>query len=76
MYLVFLKALVAYIEAINAVCATIDEKDGLTPYLDRVPVLLDGELCGYLQDEVGGEYTYLPAEENDRAWWDNRPWKH
>lgn len=74
MYERFLETVLAYVRALNAAGEKTDESDGQTPYLDRVPVLLEDGLCGFLVDEIGGEYSYVPATAAELAWWDSRPW--
>lgn len=74
MYAEFLEMVLAWIEALNRV-----EKDhpgdirGMTPYLSRIPVVLDEMLCGFLVDEVGGVWSYAEATPADRMWWERRP---
>lgn len=72
MYEEFLKAILAYVQALNAV-----EKDipADAAYLANVPVCMDHELVGFLVDEVGGVWSYRDADDDDRAWWADRPMK-
>lgn len=63
MYEDYLETVLIYIRALNAAEAEIIPKikDGLTPNLGRIPVVLDGCLSGYLADEVGGSWSLQDA---------------
>ena len=74
MYLRFLEGLVTYVKVLNDACQGLDENDFLTPYLNHVPVLLEDDICGFLRDDIGGEFMFEPATEQEREWWNNRPW--
>ena len=57
MYQEFIVTLGKYMEALDAVQDSITEKEGLTPYLGKIEVMLDGEVCGHLVgDEFGFHY--------------------
>ncbi len=71
----FLAAVLAYVKALNDAAKGVDEKSGLAPYVNHVPVILEDCLCGFLVDEIGGTYQYEPATVTELAWWDARPWK-
>lgn len=73
MYAQFLSAVLHYINAFDAACGVMDESDGLTPYVNYVPVLLEGELCGFLIDETDGAFAYEPCTLAQRDWWEERP---
>lgn len=73
MYKEFLEAVLAYVTALNHASESIDEKDGLTPYVNFIPVLIDNELCGFLNDEIGASYQYREATAQEREWWTKRP---
>ena len=73
MYEEFLTALLTYVQAMNKATNSIDEKAGLTPYLQFLPVILEGDLAGFLVDEVGGSYQYVEATAEERSWWASRP---
>lgn len=69
MYEDFLRGLLTYLEALNKACQSVDESKGTIPYLDLVPVVLEGELCGFLTDEIGGEFCYEAATPAQQEWW-------
>jgi len=69
----FLEAVLAYTRALNEAATGIVEQPYRTPYVQFVPVLMDANLCGFLSDEIGGEYQYLPATDAQREWWEARP---
>lgn len=76
MYEEFLKAVLTYVAALNGaerVNAAMEADDSLIPYVAFVPVLLDDQICGFITDEIGGAYSYAQATEEQREWWDNRP---
>ena len=63
-YRTYLEAVVEYLKALNSAVANIAVAPGvemLKPYLGEIPVLLDGCLCGFLVDELGGEFMLLEA---------------
>lgn len=50
-----------YIKALNAADAQIlsgDCPDGLTPGLERIPVVQDEQVIGHLVDEIGGAWSF------------------
>ena len=74
MYREFLESVLFHIVALNQTAETLKDADeNLTPYVNFVPVFLDTDLCGWLQDEVGGQYSYTPVTQEEREWWDARP---
>lgn len=73
MYKEFLEAVLAYVTALNQTSNSLDEKDGLTPYVTMVPVILEDQLCGFISDEIGGAYSYHEASDEARNWWSIRP---
>lgn len=73
MYEEYLRALLAYIVALNSVTAEVEEKDGMTPYLHSVPLCMEGDLVGFLRDEIGGAWSYHEATEAERVWWAAKP---
>lgn len=72
MYLEFLRALTLYIAALNEASDKTDD-DSMTPYVQFVPVIIYDDLCGFINDEVGGAYSYEEATEAERIWWSYRP---
>lgn len=64
-YLEFAETIAVYMRALTAAQESIDEKEGLTPYLGRVEVKLDGTVVGYLVDEdgIGFHYESAPIPE-------------
>lgn len=81
MYLEFLKSLGVWIEALNDGVGEVDSLltgvDGdLTCYVNHVPVIMCGELVGFISDDLGGVYHYDQATGPEQEWWDKRPsWK-
>lgn len=75
MYLDFMRALCVYIEKLKEAIDEIDETKAV-PYVDRVPVMLDGELVGWLVDDIGGEFQYELSTPEEQEWWDSRPWQN
>ena len=78
MYQQFLEGVLGYIKVLNIVDEERMRRDvdpWMTPYVQQVPVILDGDLCGFLVDETGGEggWMYEPATDTLREWWDTRP---
>ena len=64
MYQEFLKGILTYVDALNTATRALDEGDGLTPYLGDVEVMLEGELVGYLRDEIGGSWSYFEVRHS------------
>ncbi len=62
MFTEFVKTLAVYMEALEKVQESVDEKEGLTPYLGRVEVMLDGQLVGHLIDEGDIGFRYEEVE--------------
>jgi hypothetical protein len=73
MYEQFLNALLNYIRALNQACKETDETDGLAPYVQWVPVIMENDVCGFLIDEIGGSYQYHEVTPEEREWWKQRP---
>lgn len=73
MYLEFMETLAKYIRALNETSNSIEEMVGLTPYLEFIPVFVDGDLCGFLADYTGGYFSYEDVTEAQREWWAARP---
>lgn len=74
MYQEFLKVILAYIEALNEAdrkLGDVGQSNDMRPYLRRISVEFQGELCGYLADEIGGVWSWQEAtpfeKEADRA---------
>ena len=77
MYVTYLKALAALLEALNGSMKTIDEMEGqefLKPYVQFAPVFLEGDLCGFISGEHGGEYSYFEVTKEQSEWWESGPW--
>lgn len=76
MYRIYLETIVAYQTVLNFVARTVastDDDPYLKPYLGEIPVLLDAGLCGFLVDEMSGEFMLVEADAAMMAWWDARP---
>ena len=51
-----------------------DELTSSDYFLQNSPVLdAEGELAGFITDDLGGSYHYREATEADRIWWSYRP---
>lgn len=74
MYVSFLRRIVALLQSVNAANKDSDIGGGSEVYTNDIPVLYDGDLAGFLRDEIGGDYNYVPATEKDQEWWALRPW--
>lgn len=69
MYQEYIATVLAYIEALNAADKRITEQrldDHMVPYLGRIPVVFEGELNGWLADEIGGAWSYQDATREER----------
>lgn len=63
----FLAAVLSYIQALNEADKKVIPKfsEGLTPYLGRIPVILENSLCGWLEDVADGAWTYQDATKEE-----------
>jgi hypothetical protein len=75
-YRIYLETIVEYLRALNhasrAVAASPGD-EGLKPYLGEIPVVLEGMLCGFLVDELDGEFMLMESTPDMVAWWEARP---
>jgi hypothetical protein len=78
MYEEFLEAVLKYVKALNQVSKDLDtiENQDMVPYVQFVPVLFGGMLEGFINDEIGGQYSYTPASAAEKEWWKARPGVH
>jgi hypothetical protein len=72
-YLQFAEGIVHYIKKLNAACAEIEEQHAFVPYLQRVPLLLEDDLCGFFIDDADGSFHYQPATDAQQKWWEQFP---
>ena len=66
MYEDFLRAILLYLEMLNAAERKLIDMgmgSGSLPYLGKIPVELEGVIVGHLVDEIGGAWSYQPATE-------------
>ena len=77
MYQEFLQAVLAYVVGLDEAAKFLEGQETgnpmVTPYVNFVPVLLEGELCGFLEDGVGGLYYYRDPTQAELEWWEERP---
>ena len=76
MYEEYLSAVLNYVHALNEADkanAAMKANPDLVPYVQFIPVLLGGDLCGFLTDEIGGSYQYADVTDVQREWWKSRP---
>lgn len=77
MYLEFLRTIMYGIIALNTITELPDvkkaEEEELGPYFNDLAVYFAGELCGFIRDEIGGQYSYHDATDAEREWWRAKP---
>ena len=67
MYQEFLQVILIYIAALNEADKKIDAlgyDSLLFPTLERIPLVMDEQIVGYLVDEIGGIWSYASAERS------------
>lgn len=45
----------------------------MIPYANFVPIIIYGDLAGFITDEIGGVYSYWEANAEWREWWAKKP---
>lgn len=63
MYQEFIVTIAKWIVALDTVQQAIEEKEGLTPYLGKIEVMLSGEIVGHIVDDGDVGFSYEPLTD-------------